>query len=501
MAEQTWKRGRFLIAGLARSEPSVFPAPEPPVRPAPEAPAPQRQPPRRWPVLIVLLVAATAVGVWNMRRRQQPAGPGRGAPSARTAKVFAGPFEQTLRVSGTISARSFAAIVAPQMRGREGGGLGSFSGRGSSGGSSRGSGGSDRSSSGGSRGSGGPGGSTVGQLILIKLAAAGTHVKKGDVIAEFDSQWEQERIDDNRANVVQAKAAVDQRKAEIAIESEAEQQLLRLARADHEKAKLDLKTAEVRSAIDAEKLKLAVEETAARAKQMEDQVRLRKVSQEADIRSLEMQVKQEQYNIDRRSRNIERMTIRAPIAGLVVMQSIFRNGQFGQVQEGDQVFPGTYFMQIVDLSEMVVNGTVNQVDGHVLSLGQTATIRLEAYPDLKLPGKVVSVGAMAAGGSRGYRGSSRDLWVKQIPVRFSIEAPDRRVIPDLSASAEVVLHREKETLQVVREAVIEEGGQTYARVRRGEQFEKRPIQVGRGNGTHFVVLAGLQPGEDVAIEP
>jgi multidrug resistance efflux pump len=464
-----------------------MPEPAEPLRPVPLGPAPERKPPRRWPLLVVLvLIVGAAVAVWNARRQTGGAGPG--VPVARTAKVFAGPFQQTLRVSGTVGAKNFAAIVAPQMRGREGGGS-------SSGGSSSG-GGGDRGRGMSSGGGGGPS-----QLILMKLAAPGTHVKKGDVIAQFDSQWELEHIDSHKATVNQTQAVVDKRKAEIAIESQTIQQQLRQALAESEKAKLDLKTAEVKSAIDAEKLKLAVEETAARYKQFQEDVKLKKLSQEAELRSLEMQVQQEQHHVDRHNRNIERMTIRAPIDGLVVMQSIFRSGQFGQVQEGDQVYPGTFFMQIVDLSQMIVNGSVNQVNSHSLSLGQKATVRLEAYPDLALPGRVLAVGAMASGGARGYRGSSRDLWVKQIPVRFAIDARDSRVIPDLSASADVVLFREEKVPQVPRDAVVEENGKAYVKVRQGETWQRREIQAGRKNGSHLVVLAGLTEGDEVLLEP
>jgi len=477
MAEQTWQWGVFWIGGLA--EPA-FPAPEPkhPAGPAPVDHGPRGKTPRRWPVLALLLGVALTVGVWNARRRQQPAVPGEAPVAAvRTAKVVAGPFQETLRISGSVAAKSFAAIVAPQQRGRDGGG----------------------SPGGGSRGGGPSGG--LGSLVLIKLAAAGSPVKKGDLIAQFDSQWETDHMDEHHARLIQYRAIVDKRRAEAAIEAETEQQHLRQARADHEKAKLDRKTVEVRSAIDAEKLALMVDETAARTKQFEEQVRLKKLSHQAEIRSLEMTVEQEQFNIDRHNRNIERMTVRAPIDGLVVMQSIFRSGQFGQVQEGDQVTPGTFFMQIVDLSQMIVNANVNQVSSHSLVLGQKATIRLEAYPGLTLPGKLISLGAMAGAGSRGYRGSSRDLFVKQIPVRFAIEARDQRLIPDLSASADVVLHHEEKKLQVPREAVVEESGKPFVILTRGEQLEKRPIQLGRRNGTHYAVLAGLAEGDEVSLEP
>jgi len=489
----TWKWGRFLSAGLATPGPSM-PAPEPPEPMAPMPGSPEARPPRKYRALVFLLLLALAAGIWMVRRRQAAAEVqgGAAAPSAyRTGKVFSGFFEKTLRVSGSVSARNFAPIVAPQMRGREGGG-------GTSGGGDRGSGGS----SGGSRGSsGGGGGSSPSQLILMKLATAGIPVQKGDTIAQFDSQWEIEHIDNHKAQVIQAQAVVDKRTAEVAIEAEAEAQLARTTKADNEKAKLDLRTAEVRSAIDAEKMKLAVEETAARVQQIAQEVELKKLSHQSDLKVLQIQVKQEQHHIDRHERNIERMAMKAPISGLVVMQSIFRSGQFGQVQEGDQVYPGSYFMQIVDLSSMVLNGTVNQADSHLLGLGQKATVRLEAYPGLALPAKLTALGAMASSGARGFRGGGgRELYVKQIPVRFAIEARDMRLLPDLSASADVRIRSNDKVLQVPREAVVEENGKAYAFVLRGEGREKKELQLGSSNNTHWVIVAGLSDGDEVLLD-
>jgi multidrug efflux pump subunit AcrA (membrane-fusion protein) len=34
----------------------------------------------------------------------------------------------------------------------------------------------------------------------------------------------------------------------------------------------------------------------------------------------------------------------------------------------------------------------------------------------------------------------------------------------------------------------------------GEGTERREVQVGRKNGTHYVVLAGLQEGDEILLE-
>ena len=75
----------------------------------------------------------------------------------------------------------------------------------------------------------------------------------------------------------------------------------------------------------------------------------------------------------------------------------------------------------------------NQVDAERLELGMRATVRLDAYPEVELPGKVVGVGALAK------TSPLRSTYVAEIPVRILIEGRDERLIPDLTGSAELDL--------------------------------------------------------------
>ncbi|HYM13471.1 MAG TPA: hypothetical protein VEU62_22215, partial [Bryobacterales bacterium] len=108
------------------------------------------------------------------------------------------------------------------------------------------------------------------------------------------------------------------------------------------------------------------------------------------------------------------------------------------------------------------------------------------------------LGAMAAS-SPGF-GRSRAQYVKWIAARFAIDAKDTRLIPDLSAAADVIIRAESKALQVPREAIIEDHGKTYARVLRAEgAADKREIHVGLRNNTNAVVLAGLRDGDEVVL--
>src|SRR5213078_272079 len=156
------------------------------------------------------------------------------------------------------------------------------------------------------------------------------------------------------------------------------------------------------------------------------------------------------------------------------------NGELRQIREGDTVSAGQPFMSIVDPSSMVLNATVNQVDAERLRLGMRATIRLDAYPDLALPGSLLGIGAMSK------TSTFRASYVGEIPVRLKIDKMDPRVIPDLTGSAEIVMNTETTSLLAPRSAVFEDNGGAVVFVQKPEGWEKKKVDLGLTSFTHVV---------------
>lgn len=343
---------------------------------------------------------------------------------------------------------------------------------------------------------GGRGGRGEFSLVLQEAARPGSFVRKGEVVAEFDRQNMLLRLDDYRATVIQTEAALKGLKADQEAAQKAHQHTIDVARADLDKARLDMQTTEVVSAIEAEKLRLNLEEAQARLKQVQAEVKHFRASQAAELRQAELELKQAQLELRRAEANADRMLIKAPIDGLVVMQNTFRGGEFDQIKPGDQLFPGQPFMQIVDPSSMIVNATVNQADVERLRIGQRARVRFDAFPDLELPARVYAIGTVAK--SSRFRAD----WVKEMAVALKLEQMDPRVIPDLSVSADVILHSEEAPAIVPREAITQNSGeQPYVWARAGSRWERRTVELGVMNNTMAAVRAGLREGDVIALEP
>jgi multidrug efflux pump subunit AcrA (membrane-fusion protein) len=446
---------------------------------------------------LLLLSVGAGAGWWLYNQTEGAAnalsstsGGGPGAALVRTAKVTQGDLEETIRLAGTIAAQSYAAIRAPQIRrgrrsqgGGGGAGIVTVGGGGPSGGSS----------------SGGSGG-----LTIIQMVEPGSTVAKGQVVAEFDRQSQQQAIDDQQASVVQAQAIIESTRARLMIEMETKRQEMVTAKAEYDKARMDLRTAEVRTEIEAEILRNLMQQAEAAYKQLEREVALLADAHSAAIRQAEIDKSQEEIDLRRAEQNANFLEVRTPIPGVVVMQTIFRGGSFAQVALGDEVYPGAYFMQIVDPSSMVLEAKVNQADSQKIRVGSRADVRLDAYPEKTWPGRVASIAAMTgSGGGDGRSRSGTGDYVREITVTIQILESSELIIPDLSACADIHLRKHENVVIAPREALEREGDSWFVRVRDAAKnaFERRPVEVESRTDTHVAVANGLREGEEVALEP
>jgi HlyD family secretion protein len=429
-----------------------------PVSPAPDKlspvsipPAPRQPESRKWLIVVVVLVlAGLGYMVYTQTRPAVPASP---VLQIRTAKLVAGPLDVSARVTGQTAARNFANITAPRLTGPE---------------SSR-------------------------QMLIQKIAASGSWVKKGDIIAEMDATSARDHIDDVEDTVEQAKLDVNKRKAEQALDWENLQQTLRVAKSELDKARLDAQATEVRTVVDQELIKLAVDEAEARYKQSQADVLSQKAVHEAELRILQITYERHLRHVNRHKNDYLRYTIRAPMDGLVVLQQMFRGSEFSTIQDGDQVFPGQPMLKVVDPRNMQVEGVINQSESSRFRIGQRARVRLDAFPGTELEGKVASIGALAAGGWR------NSFYIRNVPIRIQILGSDPKLIPDLSASAEVYIGREENASTLPLSAMQFKGDDAFVRVKKGEKFEPRQVEVGSRNFTHIAIKSGLQPDEEVRI--
>jgi multidrug efflux pump subunit AcrA (membrane-fusion protein) len=332
------------------------------------------------------VVVALVVGAFLLVATGRKARPGGSGAESSSTHAAAG---RALRLRGTTEAVQTRAILAPLLAGQQ-----------------------------------------VGTLTITRLTLAGTRVKRGDLLVEFDRQAQLRDFIDKQADHGKL---VDQVLEEQAKENAArakDETEMKQAEDNLSKAELEMQKAEIVSRIDAEKAQEDLDEAKATLQQRRETFDLKRKAAQAAIRILEIQRDRTRETMLHAQANSELMQIHSPIDGVVVLNTIWKQGRMGEVQEGDQVRAGVPFMQVVDPSRMEVQVPVNQEDFLSLRVGQTASVRLDAYPGLVFAGKLEEMAPIGRNGDFSSR-------LRSFAVVFSISGSDAKLMPDLSAAVDV----------------------------------------------------------------
>jgi HlyD family secretion protein len=394
----------------------------------------------------VFLVLLTFLPVLSACGSRQPAATNSAPTVDVTARAERRPFVHTIRVSGLVAASRSFAVTAPRLAG-----------------------------------------ATMSMLIVTRLVSSGASVRQGDLLVEFDRQAQIKNAFDRRGEYLDLLAQIkkkqaDQRTARAADESE-------LSQAENalEKARLELLKKEFQSPIEAEKNQQTFEEAQARLAQLRQTFDLKRRAAAAELRILEIQRDRANSAMLKAEDNSTKMRVLSPLDGLVVPKQVYKGGQMGEVQEGEQVRPGMPMIDVVDASSMEVRARVNQADVPFLRLGQPAEIRLDAYPSKSFKGELVQLAPIGAVSDMTDR-------VRTFVAVFSVAGRDPVLMPDLSASADVEIDRIADAMVVPRDAVAIRDGKASVFVQNGSGYVERAITVRARSEREVAVATGLDVG-------
>lgn len=278
-------------------------------------------------------------------------------------------------------------------------------------------------------------GAQLSNMLITEIASAGTKVKRTQVLVRFDPQTQMKDYLEKRDKYAELESQLAQKRAEEEITKAKDETALREAENAQKKAQLEVQKNELVSKIDAEKNEEALEEARTAAQQLRATFALKRKSAAAAIKILELQSDRAREAMNYAQSNAAKMTVRSPMDGVVVLNSIWLGGRMGTVQQGDQVNPGTSFMQVVDPLRMEVRAQIPQPDLSLLRIGDRAQVRPDAYPELAMPAVLSEISPL------GQAGNFSDK-IRVFNARFVIQGSDPKLLPDLSVALDLDLDKQ-----------------------------------------------------------
>src|ERR1017187_6374657 len=296
--------------------------------------------------------------------------------------------------------------------------------------------------------------------------ASGDHTvlnASGYVTARRDDTNIKAALNVTQAQLESAKTAVEETRAQLKLAEQEFQRATNLARqniasqSDLDKAESDAKSLEARLA-----------------------------RQERDITVADRQVAMWQQQMDD-------MIIRAPFAGIVTTKDAQPGEMISPVSAGGG-FTRTGIGTVVDMDSLEIEIDVNESYINRVQPGQPVVATLDAYPDWKIPCKVIAIIPTA------------DRQKSTVKVRVGFDQLDARILPEMAVK---VAFRETgggpatagRTVMVPKSAVQSRDGRDVVFVVQHGRAERRAVTVIDTQGDDSVLSAGVSAGESVVADP
>jgi HlyD family secretion protein len=400
---------------------------------------------RRHPALLTVLLLLLGGGVvlGAVRLTNRP-------PTIPTAEVKRGEFVESLHLRGEVKALRTLAISAP---------------------------------------------AEAGDLLVVKMAADGDHVKKADPVVEFDKTRTEQDLAQYKSVLKSARAEIDQARAQVRLTEEEDVTTVMKDEYDVEAAKLEASKQEILSAIDGEKARLKVTDAEQKLQEAEQKQKSDRTASKAAIESKTQASKKAVFDMQRAERALGEMTLRAPADGMVSLLQVWHNGNVEAFKAGARAWPGAPMAEIPDLSTIRAAARVDETERGRLQTGQAVNVQLDAIPDRQFTGRIDLISAIATTDfSAGWP------FPKNFNVQVLLDSGDARLKPGMSAQLSVVVDKVANALTIPVQSSFQKSGRTVVYVVHGSKFEEREIQESHRSGDRILVAKGLQAGEHVALE-
>lgn len=324
--------------------------------------------------------------------------------------------------------------------------------------------------------------SAVTDKQILWLVPEGTWVQEGDTLIKFESEKylisrgeAESQVEVVKADLVRAQSDLESMMAK----EEA-------ARKNYESMPELLKKGFLQES-DVEQARLSYMELKSRTRAMR-----------AAISAATANVARAERALEQQERKLRQGVVLAPRAGLVVYALAGEGEEQKKISLGMTPFEGMDLMYLPDISKMLVDTELSEVDIARVSLGMPVEVRLDAYPDTVFSGEVSFIADLAKRKISRITGKATGAKIFDITVK--INAEDRRLKPGLTATADIIVNVYQDAIYIPLEGVfLNEQDQTIAYVQKNGKIEARTILIAESNDRVAVVNEGLQEGEEVLL--
>lgn len=215
------------------------------------------------------------------------------------------------------------------------------------------------------------------------------------------------------------------------------------------------------------------------------------------------QIEQAQASLQSAMDDLSKTVYNSPIDGIITSLRV-EEGEIAMI--GTMNNPGTILMTIADLSVMEVEVEVDETDVIGVEIGQMAEVRVDAFPDQTIQGKVTEIGSSALQKVTSSEES------KDFKVIITLENPPENLKPGLSATTDIITAEKTDVLAIPISALVLREKENKEEEKKDEQEEGVyvveedrakffPVEKGIMGEMMIEITTGLEEGQDIVVGP
>jgi HlyD family secretion protein len=211
-----------------------------------------------------------------------------------------------------------------------------------------------------------------------------------------------------------------------------------------------------------------------------------------------LRARKNSYALDEdRLKIIEDQLAKCVIKASTSGQVVYANPPTGDpvIAEGKPVRERQLIVRLPDPKRMQVNARINESRIDRVKVGMLTRVRLDAFPQLELLGRVRSVSEYPLPQASAYS------LTKEYGAEVDIDEPPAGVRTGMTAQVSIEVQRVEEAVQVPIQAVLERGDRFFCLLSSRGALSPREIAVGASNDRNVVIEDGLAPGDVVLLSP
>ena len=338
------------------------------------------------------------------------------------------------------------------------------------------------------------------QLTVLHLAADGAFVKKGDTICVLNAPELVSRFKDSQGTLDSLKAGLKKAEADNQLKIALLEAQLATNEAQLQISSLDSLRIQFAPKMQQELLKLEMKKALIEKEKTKKKLTATKMIGETEIRQINARIIQQKAMVTLLTDRVNSMTIIAQRDGIIMRTeapvfSIMGGGKIGgPIKEGSVLFLDNPVLQFPDLSKMQISAEVAETDFKKLEKGQQVRIIVDAAENLTTSGKVNRKNLIGRNAQR-----YSDLKVKFYEVIIDVDSCHSRMKPGLSASCEITLTEEKDTLFVPTMSVFERDSSKVVYVMKKQCFVPVSVRTGLSGSSYTIITGGLKGDEIIAL--